>query len=64
MSAETRLATYGYVVDVFVFESKDLKDHWARLDAFEGEGYRRVVIDVETPEGQLRAYIYISKHKF
>ena len=29
-------------VDGFVFSSDQLKQHWDRLDAFEGEGYERV----------------------
>ena len=31
-------------VDVLV--SDELPAHWPRLDAFEGPGYRRVVVDV------------------
>ncbi len=41
------------------FESADLPRHWLRLDAFEGEGYRRVVTRVSTPEGDLDAWIYV-----
>ena len=46
-------------VEVFVFESEALPDHWQRLDAFEGPGYRRVTADVSTPEGLLPASIYV-----
>lgn len=46
-------------IEVFVFESKALPDHWHRLDAFEGPGYRRVMVDVSTPEGALPASIYV-----
>ncbi len=49
----------GPVVDVQVFESADLPDHWARLDVFEGPGYRRVVTQVETSKGILDAFIYV-----
>ena len=49
----------GPVVDVYLFESLDLPDHWARLDEFEGPGYRRVVTPVRTTEGDLDAYIYV-----
>jgi len=49
----------GATVDVDLFESADLPRHWLRLDAFEGEGYRRVVTRVSTPEGDLDAWIYV-----
>jgi gamma-glutamylcyclotransferase (GGCT)/AIG2-like uncharacterized protein YtfP len=45
-------------VDVEVFESLDLPDHWTRLDEFEGPGYRRVITQVRTAEGEVRAWIY------
>lgn len=48
----------GPVVDVDLFESADLADHWARLDAFEGPGYGRVVTTVHTPTGETAAFIY------
>jgi gamma-glutamylcyclotransferase (GGCT)/AIG2-like uncharacterized protein YtfP len=44
---------------VFVLESQALLDHWRRLDAFEGSGYRRTTIDVSTDEGVLPASIYV-----
>jgi len=46
-------------IDVQVFESRELPDHWDRLDAFEGPKYRRVVVDVETDEGVLPASVYV-----
>ena len=49
----------GPAVDVQVFESPDLPEHWARLDEFEGPGYRRVVARVSTPDGDLYAQIYV-----
>ena len=49
----------GPPVDVHLFESADLPAHWARLDEFEGSGYRRVLTTVNTPEGDLRAWIYV-----
>ena len=49
----------GAVVQVWVFESADLPEHWARLDEFEGEGYRRVVTRVQTVEGEVDAWIYV-----
>ena len=46
-------------VEVFLFESPDLPDHWRRLDEFEGAGYRRVLTQVRTPDGDVDAYIYV-----
>jgi gamma-glutamylcyclotransferase (GGCT)/AIG2-like uncharacterized protein YtfP len=48
----------GPVVEVELFESVDLRDHWPRLDAFEGAGYRRVVTQVRTADGAWDAWIY------
>jgi gamma-glutamylcyclotransferase (GGCT)/AIG2-like uncharacterized protein YtfP len=45
-------------VAVQVFESADLPGHWARLDAFEGDEYERVAIDVEVGGEVVRAQIY------
>jgi gamma-glutamylcyclotransferase (GGCT)/AIG2-like uncharacterized protein YtfP len=49
----------GPVVEVHLFESPELPDHWSRLDAFEGTGYRRVVAQVRTTDGELEAWIYV-----
>ena len=49
----------GPAVEVHVFESPDLPDHWPRLDAFEGAGYRRVATQVSTADGELEASIYV-----
>src|SRR5215469_5993615 len=49
----------GPAVDVYLFESSDLPDHWSRLDEFEGSGYRRVVTQVCTQEGIVSACIYV-----
>ena len=51
----------GDEIEVFVFESEDLPDHWQRLDEFEGDGYERIAIVVTTPEGVIDAYIYQVK---
>ena len=53
------LDSQGDEIEVQVFESSDLPSHWARLDAFEGDGYRRVITAVETDEGPLDACIYV-----
>ena len=49
----------GEVVAVDLLTSQDLPDHWARLDAFEGAEYRRVLTEVTTPEGDFEAHIYV-----
>ncbi len=49
----------GEAVEVHVFESLELPDHWLRLDAFEGAGYRRVVAQARTPDGALDVSIYV-----
>ena len=49
----------GPPVEVHLFESPDLPDHWTRLDEFEGPGYRRVVTQVQTEEAELSAWIYV-----
>lgn len=49
----------GEAIEVQVFESPELPGHWPRLDAFEGNGYRRVVTRVRTPDGDLEAWIYV-----
>jgi gamma-glutamylcyclotransferase (GGCT)/AIG2-like uncharacterized protein YtfP len=49
----------GPLVNVALFESRDLPEHWARLDEFEGSGYRRVVARVKTEEGERNAWIYV-----
>ncbi|MEM9654267.1 MAG: gamma-glutamylcyclotransferase [Actinomycetota bacterium] len=48
----------GPEVPVHVLESDLLPAHWARLDEFEGPGYRRAAIEVETPDGPVAASIY------
>ena len=53
------LDDHGPKVAVHLFESTDLPSHWARLDAFEGEGYRRVAVRVRTATGVLAAFIYV-----
>lgn len=38
----------GQDIDVHLFESPDLPEHWTRLDAFEGTGYRREITQMAT----------------
>ena len=51
-------------VEAWLFESADLPDHWAELDAFEGPGYRRVAIAVSDTEGRplASAQVYEALH--
>lgn len=48
----------GGRVAVHLFESPDLPAHWRRLDEFEGDGYRRVIVPVETDGGPVEAWLY------
>lgn len=48
----------GPLVTVYLLESFDLPANWARLDEFEGPGYRRVVTTVRLATGDRDAYIY------
>jgi len=45
----------GTPVGVQVLVSPDLPAHWPRLDAFEGPGYRRILVPVEDESGDLVA---------
>ena len=49
----------GQDIDVYIFESSELPDHWPRLDEFEGTGYRRMAAQVHTEDGDLDASIYV-----
>jgi gamma-glutamylcyclotransferase (GGCT)/AIG2-like uncharacterized protein YtfP len=49
----------GSTVDVLIFETSHLPDHWTKLDEFEGSGYRRTITKVSTTEGDLLASIYV-----
>jgi len=49
----------GPEVPGLLFRSDDLPAHWDRLDAFEGEGYDRVLTTVHLHTGEeVRAYVY------
>lgn len=49
----------GFQLPVSLFESGNLPDHWERLDAFEGDGYQRVIADVEVDGETVLACVYI-----
>jgi len=49
----------GGEVEGFLFISENLDAHWAVLDEFEGEDYKRVLTKVKLEDGSLvDAYIY------
>jgi gamma-glutamylcyclotransferase (GGCT)/AIG2-like uncharacterized protein YtfP len=48
----------GETIEVQIFESAELPEHWQRLDEFEGPGYRRVITQVKTSTGNIPAWIY------
>lgn len=50
----------GDAIEVHLFTSVDLPAHWDRLDAFEGAEYRRGEVAVETADGRVAAWIYLS----
>lgn len=58
------LDALGDEVHGFVFSSDVLAAHWERLDAFEGEGYERVVTTATLADGtRVDAWIYrLSGH--
>lgn len=47
-------------VAVELFESSDLPAHWDRLDAFEGDMYRRLRVQVTTRDGAVEAWVYAA----
>ena len=47
-------------IEVDLLQSADLPDHWQRLDAFEGEGYRRVVATIQVDDTSVEAWIYVT----
>lgn len=51
-------------VSVHVLVSRDLPSHWARLDAFEGPDYRRILVPVEgLPGGPLPCHVYVMAER-
>lgn len=49
----------GGEVEGFLFSSENLAECWVRLDAFEGDGYARVLTPVRRDDGTVvDAYIY------
>lgn len=49
----------GDLVKGFLFSSKELAEHWQRLDEFEGDAYQRVLVTAEDEHGNPSvAYVY------
>jgi gamma-glutamylcyclotransferase (GGCT)/AIG2-like uncharacterized protein YtfP len=48
-------------VPVQVLTSRELPAHWARLDAFEGNAYRRVVVPVRIGADSVLANVYVLR---
>lgn len=44
---------HGGEVEGFLFTSEKLPDHWAILDKFEGEAYKRVLTKVKRKDGRI-----------
>lgn len=59
-----RVDETGPEIPVHIFQSLDLPDHWARLDEFEGEGYFRTPVMVQTKEGEIECSIYLVGDDF
>ncbi|HEU4520956.1 MAG TPA: gamma-glutamylcyclotransferase [Thermoanaerobaculia bacterium] len=51
-------------IQALMFVSSDLARYWRVLDDFEGDAYRRIVIPVETADGQTVANIYADARNF
>jgi gamma-glutamylcyclotransferase (GGCT)/AIG2-like uncharacterized protein YtfP len=52
----------GERIEGFVLSSDQLAEHWARLDAFEGDAYARVPATVRLASGhRVEAYVYVLR---
>ena len=53
------LNEHGDEVPGFLFCSEELDAHWARLDQFEGQGYKRVSVSARLEDGSVvHAQVY------
>ncbi len=53
---------HGDKIEGFIFSSDNFSNHWARLDAFEGDGYCRVLAKVQVNDGSVtEAYVYVLR---
>ncbi len=55
------LAEQGPKVQGYLFSSPDLKNHWGRLDDFEGAEYKRINTHVFVDEERLDAFVYVLR---
>lgn len=61
-SPGVQLSTAGETVQGYVFFSENLHQYWDELDAFEGEEYQRVPVQVYLEEGgTLESLVYALK---
>ncbi len=52
----------GDEIKGYIFCSEKLDNHWEELDSFEGQEYKRILIDVKTKEKtRVEAFIYILR---
>lgn len=52
----------GEELQGYIFTSDSLSQHWAILDGFEGDGYRRVSVSVTVQSGKkIKACVYALK---
>lgn len=57
-----RWSESGDAIEVQLFASDDLPEHWARLDAFEGDEYLRILVPVHAPNGPMTvANLYAAR---
>jgi gamma-glutamylcyclotransferase (GGCT)/AIG2-like uncharacterized protein YtfP len=49
----------GVAIEADLVTSPQLPGRWAELDRFEGPGYRRTVLEVETAAGPVHASCYV-----
>ena len=54
------LDSRGEEIHGLVFQSDNLPEHWDRLDAFEGNDYKRLLSQVKLEDGStMEAYLYV-----
>lgn len=50
----------GEVVSGFIFTAEKLSDYWNVLDTFEGEQYKRVLVEALLDDGNpVKAFVYV-----
>lgn len=57
-----RWSESGEAIEVQLFACDELPRHWARLDAFEGDEYLRILVPVHAPDGSVTvANVYAAR---